>query len=138
MAQPATRRRRPEPGFAERRNNREHFFERVAFVRRTWQLARIAWARLRGYPMLRLAKNLRSVTNADGGVVLDLGRGQIFRCNATGAVVLEILARGETEEGVVREVTRRCHADVALVSADVHEFLISLRSHALLSENDRD
>ena len=88
--------------------------------------------------MLRLAKNLRSVTNADGGVVLDLGRGQIFRCNATGAVVLEILGRGETEEGVVREVSHRCQVDAALISADVHEFLVSLRSHALLSENDRD
>lgn len=88
--------------------------------------------------MLRLSKNLRSVTNADGGVVLDLGRGQIFRCNATGALVLEILIHGETEAGVVREVSRRCQADPALVTADVHEFLLSLRNHALLSEEDRD
>lgn len=88
--------------------------------------------------MLRLSKNLRSVTNADGGVVLDLGGGQIFRCNATGALVLDLLTRGETEEGVVREVSRRCQAEPALVTADVREFLASLRSHALLSEEDRD
>lgn len=88
--------------------------------------------------MLRLSKNLRSVSNTDGGVILDLGRGRMFRCNATAALVLEMLARGENEERIIREVSRRCEVEPALVSADVHEFLASLESHALLSEKDRD
>ncbi len=82
--------------------------------------------------MLRLSENLRSVTNADGGVILDLGRGQIFRCNATGAIVLELLARGFDQAELVSEFCRLCHVPSACALNDVRDFLATLSRLGLL------
>jgi len=86
--------------------------------------------------MMRLSSNTRTVTNADGGVMLDLRKGKLFRLNSTGAVILELLARGGTEESIAAELSRLCGVDCALASSDVHAFLAVLRSHGLLDEQD--
>ncbi len=82
--------------------------------------------------MLRLSENLRSVTNADGGVILDLCRGQIFRCNATGAIILELLARGLDQPQLVSEFSRLCKVPQACASDDVRDFLTTLSRLGLL------
>jgi hypothetical protein len=82
--------------------------------------------------MLRLSENLRSMTDANGGVLLDLCRGQIFRCNATGAIVLELLARGLNQTQLVAEFSKLCNVPQACASEDVHEFLTTLSRLGLL------
>ena len=84
--------------------------------------------------MLRLSENLRSVTNADGGVILDLCRGQIFRCNATGAVILELLARGLDQAQLVSQFTKLCNVPPEHVSDDVRDFLSALSRLGLLQD----
>ncbi len=69
--------------------------------------------------------------------MLDLQQGKMFRLNTTGATILELLARGYTEEHIAAEISRRCDVDSALASADVHSFLASLRNYSLLDEGDR-
>ena len=86
---------------------------------------------------MHLSKNLRTVTNADGGAVLDLHRGKMFRLNTTGAKILELLARGCTEESIAAEISESCGMDIGLVSVDVHAFLAALRTAGLLDSDDR-
>lgn len=82
--------------------------------------------------MLRLSENLRSVTNADGGVILDLHRGQIFRCNATGAIILELLARELDQTELVSEFSKLCQVAPDCASNDVQHFLATLSRLGLL------
>ena len=58
--------------------------------------------------MLRLSEDLRTVTNADGGVILDLRKGKMFRLNATDAVIFELLVSGREEEQIVADLSSRC------------------------------
>jgi len=61
----------------------------------------------------------------------------MFRLNTTGAKILELLARGSTEESIVTEISQICGVDIGLVSADVHAFLAALRTAGLLDGDDR-
>ena len=85
---------------------------------------------------MHLSKNLRTVTNSDGGAVLDLDQGKMFRLNPTGAKILELVARGCTEVSIVTEISQTCGVDMGLVSADVHAFLAALRNGGLLQSDD--
>jgi hypothetical protein len=85
--------------------------------------------------MMRLSENLRTVTNADGGVVLDLRKGKIFRLNATGAIIFELLVRGCDEEQIVADIGSRCGIAPTLASRDVRDFLNLLTSNNLLCRN---
>jgi predicted flavoprotein YhiN len=87
--------------------------------------------------MMRLSENLRTVTNADGGVVLDVHQGKMFRLNTTAATILELLARGCTEDRIVAEISQHCDVSNADASADVHTFLATLKNHNLLDEDDQ-
>lgn len=82
--------------------------------------------------MLRLSKNLRTVTNPDGGVILDLQRGQIFRCNASGAVILDLLTRGLDEAELVSQFTSLCQAPPSCAADDVKVFLAALSRLGLM------
>jgi hypothetical protein len=88
--------------------------------------------------MMRLSENLRSVTNPDGGVILDLRRGKLFRLNPTGATILELLVRGYEEERITAEIGERYGVAPALVSTDVRGFLNSLASNGLLLRAEAD
>jgi hypothetical protein len=86
--------------------------------------------------MMRLSENLRTVTNADGGVVLDLRKGKIFRLNAVGATIFELLVRGSEEEQIVADISSRCGIAPALASRDLQEFLAVLAANNLLCRRD--
>jgi coenzyme PQQ synthesis protein D (PqqD) len=86
--------------------------------------------------MIRLTRNLRTITSPDGAVILDLRRGKMFRLNATGAMVIEHLIRGDAEPCIAAEISRRLRVDLAVASADVRAFLASLESRGLLDADD--
>jgi hypothetical protein len=85
--------------------------------------------------MMRLSQNVRTVTNSDGGVLLDLRHGKMFRMNGMGATVVELLAGGSTEDRISLEVSKRCGIEIAYVSADIHTFLASLKHYGLVDED---
>lgn len=85
--------------------------------------------------MFRLSDNLRSVTNDDGGVILDLQRGQIFRCNPTAAVILELLTRGIDETELAAQFSKQCQCPPHGATKDVREFLETLSRLGLLQDD---
>lgn len=82
--------------------------------------------------MLRLSEDLRTVTTADGGVILDLRKGKMFRLNATAAVIFELLVKGSEEEQIVADLSSRCGVASSLAQQDVQEFLDLLAANNLL------
>lgn len=84
--------------------------------------------------MMRLSESLRTVTNADGGVVLDLRKGKIFRLNSTGATIFELLVRGCEQNEIVADIANRCGIATDLASRDVRDFLGVLASNDLLRD----
>jgi hypothetical protein len=85
---------------------------------------------------MRLAHNIRTVTNSGGGALLDLHAGKMFRLNATGASIVEMLARDYTEDRIAVEMSQRSDIDSALVCSDVHAFLTALKDHGLIMDDD--
>jgi hypothetical protein len=61
----------------------------------------------------------------------------MFRLNSTGAVVLELLARGFSEECIASEISQSSGLAIDIVSADLRAFLDSLGRSGLLDTGDR-
>ena len=85
--------------------------------------------------MIRLSESVRKVTSPDGGSILDVRRGKMFRLNPTGSTVVELLSRGWEENRISLEISMRYGMELAPASADVHEFLAVLRNHGLLDSD---
>ena len=76
--------------------------------------------------------SIRRVTNADGGVVLDLRRGAVFRVNPLGARVLDLLDEGDSPALIAQKLSTEFAVPLGTVQADVVEFLESLKTHGVL------
>jgi len=83
---------------------------------------------------MRLAQGVKAVANKDGGVALDTRRGMIFSLNPTGALILELLASGLSEEQIAKEIARRCNDEARQVDEDVRSFLDSLLEEGLVTD----
>ena len=81
--------------------------------------------------------NIRTVNSPDGGALLDLQRGRMFRVNGLGSIVLELLARGKSEENIALEISERCDVALSTATADVRTFLASLEDNALLADDGK-
>lgn len=86
--------------------------------------------------MICLSENVKSLTNADGAVILDLRRGKIFRINPTGATILELLLRGYEKDRIAAELSELWGIDPHLAFADLRAFLNSLENNELLHHED--
>ena len=82
--------------------------------------------------MYEIAAGVRSTRNEDGGIVLDIDHGQMFRLNPVGALILESLGQGRTETEITKEISREYSISEETAVADVREFLKSLEEHKLL------
>lgn len=85
------------------------------------------------------AKNISpevcTVTDADGAVLLDLGKGKYYSLNGVGAVIWQQLCAAKAPPDIVMHLVDVY--DVALTDAqkDVAEFIASLEHARLLSAN---
>jgi hypothetical protein len=79
-----------------------------------------------------LADSIRRTSNADGGIVLDLRRGSMFRVNALGSRILDLLDAGEPLPRIAEQISAECGVGLDVVQADVKEFLDSLELHGVL------
>jgi coenzyme PQQ synthesis protein D (PqqD) len=86
--------------------------------------------------MIRLTSTVRTVTNADGAALLDLRRGKLYRLNATGSVIAELLAHGTTQQDLRAELIRRCRSDPNEALMDVLEFIGCLSRDGLIEERN--
>jgi hypothetical protein len=82
--------------------------------------------------MTPFPNSIRRVTNADGGVVLDLRRGAMFRVNALGAKVLDLLDQGDSPTQIAEKLSAEFNVPLHDVRADVEEFIESLKMHGVL------
>ncbi len=82
--------------------------------------------------MYEVSAGVRSTRNEDGGIVLDIERGQMFRLNPVGALILESLGKGRDEVEIAQEIARQYQVNEETAIADVREFLKSLEEHKLI------
>ena len=82
--------------------------------------------------MYELSTGVRSTRNEDGGIVLDIDHGLMFRLNPVGALILESMGKGCAEADIAQEIACRYNISEELASADVREFLQSLEEHKLV------
>jgi Coenzyme PQQ synthesis protein D (PqqD) len=79
-----------------------------------------------------VSAGVRSTRNEDGGIVLDIDHGQMFRLNPVGALILESLGKGCAETEIAQEISRQYSISEETAVADVREFLQSLEEHKLV------
>jgi 2-phosphoglycerate kinase len=79
-----------------------------------------------------VSTGVRSTRNEDGGIVLDINHGQMFRLNPVGALILESLAKGSGETEIAKEIARQYSISEETAAADMREFVESLEEHQLV------
>ena len=82
--------------------------------------------------MYEVSAGVRSTRNEDGGIVLDIDHGQMFRLNPVGALILESLGNGSAETEIAKEISRQYGISEETARSDVREFLKSLEEHKLV------
>ena len=88
--------------------------------------------------MYTVSDGLRTTRNEDGGIVLDIDHGQMFRLNPVGALILEFLGKGHADTEIAQEISRQYHIREEDAAADVREFLQSLEEHKLVRAEHRE
>jgi Coenzyme PQQ synthesis protein D (PqqD) len=83
--------------------------------------------------LYQVSSGVRSTRNADGGIVLDINQGQVFRLNVVGAVIFDAIQRGTTDSRMIEEIVQQFHVSPRAAYTDVHEFLASLERLGLVS-----
>jgi hypothetical protein len=86
----------------------------------------------RTHALYEISAGVRSTRNEDGGIVLDIDHGQMFRLNPVGALILESLGKGRAEAEIAQEIVSQYSISEETAVADVREFLKSLEKHKLL------
>lgn len=86
--------------------------------------------------MVRVAENVRSTHNQDGGIVLDILHGQMFRLNFVGSKILELLKQGCEESEIIEQLASDFGIERTTARTDVEEFLANLAKHHLLIDHD--
>jgi hypothetical protein len=82
---------------------------------------------------VRVSEKIRSTHSQDGGIVLDILHGQMFRLNFVGSRILELLKQGHSEPEIAQKLAHDFGIDRAIAEADVHEFVETLEKHHLLN-----
>ena len=86
----------------------------------------------RTHTLYAVSAGVRSTRNEDGGIVLDIHHGQMFRLNPVGALILDSIGKGCTETEIAKEISRQCNVSEETALADVREFIKSLAEHKLV------
>ncbi len=85
--------------------------------------------------MLSISSTIRRTQTPDGGILLDIARGEIFSLNAIGSKILDLLETGRNEGQIVEQVSAAYGADIDTVRVDVHEFLEVLNQRKILQHD---
>jgi hypothetical protein len=83
--------------------------------------------------MFSISKSVRITKSADGGILLDVERGQIFSLNPVATRIVELLAREQSVRSLATQIGREFGISKEL-ARDVNDFLSTLREQHLLEE----
>jgi hypothetical protein len=92
----------------------------------------------KGFNIVRVRDNVRSTHSRDGGIVLDILHGHMFRLNFVGSRILELLKQGSAEAEIATRLAREFGIERPTAEADVREFVETLEKHHLLTVRDRN
>ena len=81
--------------------------------------------------MLHIAHKIRSIVDHDGAVILDIKRDKFFSMNPVGAYIWSRLLNGEGLIQIAAALAKETGTDVAVVTADVNDFVADLKSKHL-------
>jgi hypothetical protein len=87
---------------------------------------------------VKIADNVRSSHNQDGGVVLDILHGEMFRLNYVGSKILELLKQGYAEPEIAAHLAREFGIDRSTAETDVQDFVETLQKHHLLIVREKN
>jgi hypothetical protein len=82
--------------------------------------------------MFSISSTIRRTQTPDGGVLLDIGRGEMFSVNVIGSKILDLLEAGHDESQIAEHLAVACATAVDTVRGDVHDFLENLTRHEIL------
>jgi hypothetical protein len=84
------------------------------------------------------SERLRTAHTPDGGIVLDVENGTMFRLNPIGSQILCLLKTGTPITQVVEEISHKYQVEVETVREDVMHFFTTLEALGLLDRNAAD
>jgi hypothetical protein len=84
--------------------------------------------------MHKVSDDVRSTHSQDGGVVLDIQRGQMFNLNLVGSKIVELLKSGANEADITQTISVEFDVSRQLVETDIREFIATLEKHGLVGK----
>ena len=87
--------------------------------------------------MYRMSETIRIVPARDGQVVLDISRGQVLYLNATAALIVDRLQRGQSESQIAEAIGNQFQVSREAVNGDIEEFLKSLEDRGLVLSDSK-
>jgi Coenzyme PQQ synthesis protein D (PqqD) len=82
--------------------------------------------------MISIPNTIRRLSSVDGGAVLDLRRGVMFRLNNLGARVLDLLAQGDSTPEIAKKLSAEFDVPLSQTENDVSEFVASLKARGVI------
>jgi Coenzyme PQQ synthesis protein D (PqqD) len=88
--------------------------------------------------MLTISSSVRLTKSQDGGILLDVEQGEIFRLNPVGTRIIELLKEGHDRRSLTRVLTSEFGVPEQVVREDVCDFLSQLRERRLVAGLDAE
>jgi Coenzyme PQQ synthesis protein D (PqqD) len=88
--------------------------------------------------MLTISQSVRLTKSQDGGILLDVEQGEIFRLNPVGTRIIELLKEGHNASSLTRALSCEFGAPEQVVGEDVRDFLSQLRKRRLIEGLDAE
>lgn len=88
--------------------------------------------------MLTISQSVRLTKSPDGGILLDVEQGEIFRLNPVGTRIIELLKEGHDQPSLARVLGCEFGVPEQVVLEDVRDFLSQLREQRLIEGLDAE
>lgn len=82
--------------------------------------------------IFRMSDSVRRTETPDGGVLLDVERGQIFSLNVLGAKIIGLIEQGYDEANIAEEIGTRYAVDPHVLRSDLIDFIETLVQHHII------
>ena len=81
---------------------------------------------------MRISEHVRKTHSVDGGVILDVKRGQMFLLNFAGSRIIELVEQDVTPQQIAVEIADEFDISVDVAGRDAREFLNMLAQYDLI------
>jgi len=82
--------------------------------------------------MLRVPDKVRSTHSEDGGIVLDIGRGQLFSANRVGSRIFELIKSGLSIAQIAAHLSDEFAISQSQANTDLQVFIAELEALQLV------